>query len=434
MSKKKFKVLRGLRDLLPEDVEKMNYVKSVIRELFTLYGYKEIMTPTLEAYDLFEAKAGEELRHRMYTFKDLGNRKVALRPEITPSVARFYINHMLSQPKPVRLGYISNCFRYDEPQYGRYREFWQGGFELIGSPNPEADVEILSIADMLMKRLGFSDYYLKMNHIGVLKGILISENVSEKTQNTVLGLFDKLRYEEAIKLLESNGVTKECIDNIKELISLKGYQIELIIRDAEKIVNKYPISLEALSNLKEIIKIIELAELKIPIRLDLGFARGLEYYTGIIFECFTSKMKLSVGGGGRYDNLIETFGGPHVPAVGYAPGIDRIVLAIEEEGIYVPIDKEKKKVIVIPISQNTIPSAFKVASKLRESQFIVEVDVARKGLKKMLSYASSCGFNYAIIIGETELKNEKVTLKNLEKGTQYVGTVEEAINIIRDGI
>ncbi|MEM2452087.1 MAG: ATP phosphoribosyltransferase regulatory subunit, partial [Candidatus Methanomethylicia archaeon] len=133
MSKEKFKVLRGLRDLLPEEVEKMNYVKSVIRELFTLYGYKEIITPTLESYDLFEAKAGEELRHRMYTFKDLGNRKVALRPEITPSVARFYINHMLSKPKPVRLGYISNCFRYDEPQYGRYREFWQGGFELIGS-------------------------------------------------------------------------------------------------------------------------------------------------------------------------------------------------------------------------------------------------------------------------------------------------------------
>jgi len=434
MSKRKFKVLRGLRDLLPEDVEKFNYVKSIIRDIFTLYGYKEIITPTLEEYTLFEVKAGEELRHRMYVFKDLGNRKVVLRPEITPSVARYYINHLLSQPKPIRLGYIANCFRYDEPQYGRYREFWQGGFELIGSPNPEADVEILSIADMLMRRLGFSNYYFKVSHIGILRGILASEKVPEKIQNQILGLFDKLRYDEAIKLLETTGVARKCIDDIKELINLKGQNAEKIIKDTEELVSKYPNSLKALLNLKSIIKIMDMAELKIPLNLDLGFARGLEYYTGIIFECFTSKMRLSLGGGGRYDNLIEIFGGPVTPAVGYAPGIDRIVLAIEEEGIALPINKGEGKVIVIPVSQNVNHYAIKVAHKFREMNIPVEIDVLGKGIKKMLSYASSHGFNYAVILGETELKEGKITIKNLKKEEQYTVTIEEAIDMIKSNV
>ncbi|RLE48651.1 MAG: ATP phosphoribosyltransferase regulatory subunit, partial [Candidatus Methanomethylicota archaeon] len=174
---RKFRRLRGLRDYLPEDMEKLNYVKRVVRQLFSLYGYMEVMTPTLESFELLAAKSGEEIRQRMYVFTDLGGRKVALRPEMTAPIARFYINNMLGRPKPVRLGYIANCFRYDEPQYGRYREFWQGGFELIGSREPEADAEILDIADALMRRLGFENHYLKLGHVGVMRAFLGAEGV-----------------------------------------------------------------------------------------------------------------------------------------------------------------------------------------------------------------------------------------------------------------
>ncbi|MCC6017853.1 MAG: histidine--tRNA ligase [Candidatus Verstraetearchaeota archaeon] len=431
MSEGGFKVLRGLRDLLPEDVEKLKYVSSVIREIFKLYGYQEIITPTIEAFSLFEKKAGEELRHRMYKFTDLGGREVALRPEMTPSVARFYINHMLSHQKPIRLGYIANCFRYDEPQHGRYREFWQGGFELIGSSNPEADVEILNIANTLMKRLKFSDYYLKLNHVGIIKGILTYEKVPENIQNRVLGLFDKTRYDEAMYLLKSSNVTDECLNNIKEVISLRGSDVNQIINSAEQYIRKYPLAMEALSNLKEILILLDKSELKIPILLDLGFARGLEYYTGIIFECFSSKNnKLALGGGGRYDNLIELFGGPPTPAVGYAPGIDRIILALTEEKIELNIEKHKK-VIVISLSREFIHHAIKVASILRESGIPTEVEIMGRDLKKALSYANSRNFDYAIIIGSIEVKEGKITLKDLNKGEQYKVSIEETINMIK---
>jgi len=431
MSKRRLKVLRGLRDLLPEDVEKLKYVTSVIREIFKLYGYQEIMTPTIEAFSLFEKKAGEELRHRMYKFIDMGGREVALRPEITPSVARFYINHMLSFQKPIRLGYIANCFRYDEPQYGRYREFWQGGFELIGSSNPEADVEILNIASTLMKRLGFSDYYIKLNHVGIIKGILTSEKVPEMVQNRILGLFDKTRYDEAIQLLKSENVTDECLNTIREVINLKGNNINQIIDSAERYICKYSLAMEALLNLKEILSLLEKSELKIPILLDLGFARGLEYYTGIIFECFSSKNnRLALGGGGRYDTLIELFGGPPTPAVGYAPGIDRIILALNEEKIEIRIEKHRKT-IVIPLSREFVPYAIKIASNLREFDIPVEVEVMGRDLKKALSYANARNFDYAIIIGSTEVKEEKITLKDLNKGEQYKVSIEEAINMIK---
>ncbi|MCS7097215.1 MAG: histidine--tRNA ligase [Candidatus Methanomethylicia archaeon] len=431
---KKFKALRGLKDLLPEDVEKLNYVKSIIRELFRIYGYKEVMTPTLEAYTLLEAKAGEELRHRMYVFTDLGKRKVALRPEMTPSIARFYINHLLQKPKPIRLGYIANCFRYDEPQYGRYREFWQGGFELIGSSNPEADVEILSIASALMKRLGFTNYFLKVNHIGILREILTSENVPEKIQNVIFGLFDKMLYDEAVKLLKSINVSENCINTIIELTNLKGGVSDTSIKNAEEIISsKYSQALKALSNLKSIIELIRLSEINIPITLDFGFARGLEYYTGIIFECFTQKFKLALGGGGRYDNLIEIFNGPSTPAVGYAPGISRIVLAIEEEKITIP-KKVEKRIIVIPVSRNVVYYTVKIASKLRDLNIPVEVEVLGRGVKKALSYASSFKFDYAIIVGETEIRESKVTLKDLNQGKQYLFELNDAINFISEEI
>jgi len=282
-----------------------------------------------------------------------------------------------------------------------------------------------------MKRLKFSDYYLKLNHVGIIKGILTHENVPESVQNRILGLFDKSRYDEAMHLLKSSNVTDECLNTIKEVISLKGSDVNQIINSAEQYICKYPLAMEALSNLKEILSLLDRSELKIPILLDLGFARGLEYYTGIIFECFSSKNnKLALGGGGRYDNLIELFGGPPTPAVGYAPGIDRIILALNEEKIELNIEKHKKT-IVISLSREFIHHAIKMASILRESGIPTEVEVMGRDLKKALSYANSRNFDYAIIIGSIEVNEGKITLKDLNKGEQYKMSIEETINMIK---
>ncbi len=427
-----YRRLRGMRDYLPEDVKKLNYVKSIVRELFRLFGYKEVMTPTLESFDLLAAKSGEEIRHRMYAFTDLGGRKVALRPEMTASIARFYVNNLRGYSKPIRLGYIANCFRYDEPQYARYREFWQGGFELIGSQLPEADAEIIEIADLLMKKLGFKRYYIKLGHIGILRAILSSELIEESEQNRIFGLMDKGRLSEAIMRLKKLAASPRCVRTISELANLKGYATKDLILKAESIITGYDEAIKHLENLREVLECLKACEVESVI-LDFGFARGLEYYTGVIFEVFAEGFKLALGGGGRYDRLIELFGGEPTPAVGYAPGLDRIVLAMSELNIPFKF-REEIKTYVVPTSNDfkLKLKAIEIAHLLRENDLGVELEVMGRSLRRALSHASARGFTFAIIVGTKEISKGKVVLRDLELNMQYEVTLSEAINIIRN--
>lgn len=421
-----------MRDYLPKDMAKLNYVKNVIRELFKLFGYKEVMTPTLESFDLLAAKSGEEIRQRMYVFKDLAGRKVALRPEMTAPIARFYINNLRGYAKPIRLGYIANCFRYDEPQYARYREFWQGGFELIGSKAPEADAEILEIADFLMKKLGFKDYYLKIGHVGVMRAFLQAEGINESEQNIAFGLMDKGKLQDALEFLSKLGVSGKCINIITELFKLKGKNIDGLLVNAKSLLKDYNEAKIQLQNLSEIIDCLKACKIN-NILLDFSFARGLEYYTGMIFEIFASNFKVALGGGGRYDKLIELFGGESIPAVGFSPGLDRIVLAMTELDIPFKFKKEIKA-FIIPTSNDMKLKAIEIAHRLREEDIPVELEVMGRSLKRALSYANSQNFTFAIIIGPKEIAEEKISLKDLELNKQYKVALEEAINIIKDKI
>ena len=430
---RKFRRLRGLRDYLPEDMEKLNYVKRVVRQLFSLYGYMEVMTPTLESFELLAAKSGEEIRQRMYVFTDLGGRKVALRPEMTAPIARFYINNMLGRPKPVRLGYIANCFRYDEPQYGRYREFWQGGFELIGSREPEADAEILDIADALMRRLGFENHYLKLGHVGVMRAFLGAEGVAEPDQNRIFGLMDKGRIEESLSVLEELKVSSRCLEVAEALFSLKGYDAAKLLGEAEELLADYEKALLELENFKRVIGYCIACGLSGRLFVDFSFARGLEYYTGMIFEVFVPGFRIALGGGGRYDKLIELFGGEPTPAVGYAPGLDRIVLAMEE--LKIPFKEERKvKVYVVSTSEDMRIRALKVAHELRENNVMAELEVFGRSLRKALSYANSRGFSHAIIVGAKEAERGKIVLKDLSANVQFEVTLGEAINMLKEKI
>lgn len=428
---KKYGKLRGMRDLLPEDVAKLNYVKSMVRKLFQLYGYKEILTPTLELFSLLAAKSGKDIRQRMYVFTDLGGRRVALRPEMTAPVARFYINNMTSYPKPLRLGYIVNCFRYDEPQYGRYREFWQGGFELIGSKEPESDVEILEIADSLLKRLGFSNHYIKINHIGVIRELLEYEGISEDDQNRIFTLLDKGKLMDALNLLKELGASSRFMETAKSLFSLKGFNYNEILIEVEKLLIDYEDALTAFENFKQILDLSEKCGLTGRLFVDFSFARGLEYYTGMIFEAYAPPVRVALGGGGRYDKLIELFGGEPTPAVGYSPGLDRIVLAMDE--LKIPFKQEwYARVFVIPVNEKVKSEAVEIAYKLRSFDISAELEVMNRSLKRALSYASNMKFTHAIIVGEKELLKGEIVLRNLERNVQYVVTLEEAIRLLRE--
>ena len=329
-----------MRDFLPDDLKKRRYVENTIRRLFDLYGYEEIDTPIVESTQLVTAKAGDEIRHRMYSFRDLGEREVALRPEMTASVARLVVNHLKSTPKPLRLGYVSNCFRYDEPQRGRYREFWQGGFELFGSSRPEADAEILTIADHLMRTLGFQSYEIRINHFGILRQVFKQEGIDSQTQDRILSFMDRDDYDKAIALLEEKKISSQCIEVSRQLFKTETKSPVDALLHGEEMLKNYDKALQALNNLGTIVAIPKDGGLKVPLSIDYGFGRGLEYYTGMVFEVFVPELGIALNGGGRYDQLIETFGGEPLPAVGCAPGIDRIVLAMDEKKLFKKEERE----------------------------------------------------------------------------------------------
>ncbi|MBO3803756.1 MAG: histidine--tRNA ligase family protein, partial [Candidatus Brockarchaeota archaeon] len=291
--------VRGMRDVLPEEMAARNKVLGVVQELFRLYGYKQVQTPTIEPYELYAARSGEEIRHRMYAFTDLGGRRVVLRPEATATISRLVVRAFRSESLPIRLGYILPMYRYDEPQRGRYREFLQAGFELFGSKNAEADLEILQISDDLMRRLGFQRYRIKIGHQGLMKAVLSSGGIGEPEQGPILGNIDKGRIGEAeaeIARLSNPGV----LEKVRRLILLgKEAEGAEALEKVSEVVKGLPEAEKALSEFSELVGLCA-KRFAGRMKVDLGFVRGLEYYTGMVFEVQVDGFPVSVNGGGRY--------------------------------------------------------------------------------------------------------------------------------------
>jgi len=413
------KTLRGMRDFLPKDAERMRYVEQVSRELAQLYGYGEVITPVVESYDLLAAKAGEEIRERMYAFKDMGGRKVALRPEFTASVARLVATKMRNEPKPMRLFSVGSLYRYDEPQYGRFREFWQANYELFGSNKPEADAEILMLTNDLMERLGIHNYHFKIGHMGILRGILSQEGLDEEQQNRIMQLLDKKRWDEALTVARSAGASQNCLTALKKILDIKGKDIFNVLKRAEESVQNYLDAIAAVENLREILQLTGESGVKLEVMIEAGFARGLEYYTGIIFEPYVPEIEIALSGGGRYDRLIELFGGEPTPAVGVAQGVDRIVLAMKKQRAPLRIAREKK-VTVISVDEESRAKAIELSSILRSAGISVEVEVMGRSVSKSLSDAGRRAVTHAVIVGPEELKEEKVVLRDMKKREQRV--------------
>jgi len=426
-----FKTVRGMRDFLPEEARTMRYIESKARRTAELFGYKEIITPVLESYELLAAKAGEEVRLRMYSFKDLGDRMVALRPEFTPSVARLVATTLRNEPKPFRLFCVGSLYRYDEPQQGRYREFWQSNFELMGSNKPEADAEIILLTNNLLKTLPLKNYIFKFGHVDVLRGIMSEEGVDEKTQNSIMQLMDKKEYEQAFDVATDAGVAEKCISTLKKLVALKGDDVFEVISKMNHVVKDYRQSVAAIENLHEILRLVKESKCEFNMTVDAGFARGLEYYTGIIFEIHVPELDIALGGGGRYDKLIELFGGEPTPAIGIAHGIDRIMLAMQTQKI--PLEtKEEKKVMVIPVDEKLKGDALKISQMLRDVDFFVELEVMGRKIAKALEDANRRALDYAVIIGEKELVDNAVVVRNLKERRQSIVKIDKIIEKIKE--
>ena len=419
-----------MRDFLPEQAKVMRYVEDLARKIAKLYGYKEIITPVVESYELLAAKSGEEIRQRMYAFKDLAGRKVALRPEFTASIARVVATTLRNEPKPLRLFCVGSLYRYDEPQLGRYREFWQSNFELIGSNKPEADVEILTLTNDLMQRIGLRNYWFKIGHMGILRGILAKEGIEEEKQNPIMQRLDKKLWNEALKMLEELKVSEKCLEVLKKLIKIKGKETPKTINEIKKNVKDYDEAIAAAENLEEILNLTFESGAKFEVSIEPAFARGLEYYTGMIFEVFVPELEIALGGGGRYDKLIELFGGEPTPAVGVAHGIDRITLAMEKQEIKPKITKEPF-VFVIPIDDSLKAKALEIASQIRLKGINVEVEVMGRKLTKALQDADRKGATHAVIVAPKELEEGKVVFRNMQLRIQKAVEIEKLPNEIQ---
>jgi len=425
-----FKTVRGMRDFLPKDAEKIRHVEKVARDLACLYGYEEIITPVVESHDLLAAKAGEEIRLRMYAFNDMGGRKVALRPEFTASIARLVATKLRIAPKPLRLFCFGSLYRYDEPQFGRFREFWQADYEIMGSSKPEADAEILILTSDLLQRLGLHNHYLKVGHIGILRGILSQEEVNEAQQNRVMQLLDKKRWEEALSATQKLGVSQQGLTTLKNLLEIKGKEPTQVIKKIMETVKKYEKAVVATENLREILDLTTQSSVKIETLIEAGFARGLEYYTGMVVEAYVPELDFALEGGGRYDRLIELFGGEPTPAVGVAPGIDSIILAMKTQKVATKAPREKR-VLLIPVNLGMRQKGFEVSSMLREAGVSMEIEVMGRGVSKALSDAGRKGFTHAVLLGPEEAKTGKVVLRDMEKREQKVVEIKNLVKGIR---
>ena len=425
-----FKTLRGMRDLLPEDAKMMIYVEEQARRTGRLYGYKEIITPVVESYELLAAKAGDEVRSRMFVFKDLGGRDVALRPEFTASIARLVATTMRNEPKPFRLFCMGSVYRYDEPQRGRYREFWQSDYELVGSSRPEGDAEMIMLTDGLMREAGLKRFDVKVGHVGIVKGILSQERVAEKEQGAIMQLMDKKEYDDALKLVESAGAPPKCLEVLRQLIECRGTDVAEVVNRIEGLVKNCEKSMIAAENLRETLDLVSGSGCKVNVTVDAGFARGLEYYTGMIFEVYAPGIDVALGGGGRYDKLVELFGGEPTPAVGVAHGIDRIALALKMQKTTLSVGDEKT-VIVVPIGEELRAEALKISRMLRDAGAMVEVEVMGRRMAKALEDADRRKIDYAIIVGERELSEGSVVVRDLAKREQSTVKVEAIIAVIK---
>ncbi|MEM1945125.1 MAG: histidine--tRNA ligase [Nitrososphaerota archaeon] len=423
-----FETPRGMDDLLPDEVRIKRRVEDVIREVYRLYGYEEVETPTVEYLSLFEAKSGEEIRHRMFRMVDAHGRTLVLRPEVTASIARLVATKLARSPTPIRLGYIADCYRYDEPQWGRRRRFWHGGLELFGSSDPMSDSEITLASLEVFRRLGIDRPWVRFGHVGIVRGILTEEGLDEKTQDIFLTMLDRKMQEEAFQSTKSL-IDADAEKTLRLLIQMRG-GVE-IFRRSWDLLSPWSSALRANENFEEIVGMIRHIQPELVFTVDYGFARGLEYYTGFIFEQGVGGVDISFNGGGRYDRLVSLFGGSDTPAVGCAIGITRLVTYLHRGTV--EMEGGHPTVLLSVLSDGARAYALSAAESLRQSGIATIVDVTRKRIPDAIELALKKHVRYLAVVGEREHEHGTITIRDLSERRQTELTPAEAASYIKGG-
>lgn len=417
-TKIKPQTLKGFRDFLPEEAIKRQYVIDKLRTVFERYGFEPLETPALEYSSILLGRYGEEADKLIYQFKDRGGRSVALRYDQTVPLARVVAQYKNDLPIPFKCYQIQPVWRADKPQAGRFREFLQCDADIVGTKSLLADAEIIVLAAKSLENLGIKNFQILINDRRSIFDILADAGITQnwKKKFSIIRSLDKL------EKIQEKGVKKELIK--------KGLSREQASNLLKRIQEAQPS--KSLNQIRNSLKRFGLSENKIVIAPTL--ARGLDYYTGMIFEVqINGYSKGSVAGGGRYDTLIGFFTEKYLPAVGFSFGFDRLVEAMEQLKLF-PSKKTPAQVLVTAFSPELLEESIKLTSILRSIEVNTDLypDPEAK-LDKQLKYADRKGISYAIIIGPDEVKNKQVTIKNLKTGEQQTLKVEELKKYLKVG-
>ena len=404
--------VRGMRDILPDEAQYWVMVESRIREIARVFNYQEIRPPIVEHTELFSRGIGEAtdvVNKEMYTFPDKKGRSLTLRPEATASVVRAYIEHGFPAKDPFqKLYYIGPMFRYEKPQKGRSRQFHQYGVEAIGSLDPALDVEVIDLAWTLMDSLGIKGLSLRLNSIGCPQ--------------------DRVRYRQALREYFAPRIGKMCADcqrrydeNPLRILDCKNEICQPHIQGAPGSVEY--LCDECRDHFERVKEYLD--QLGLPYRIDPRLVRGLDYYTRTVFELVSEDLGAqdALLGGGRYDGLVEQLGGPPTPGVGFAGGLERLILVLQTRGLLTASDGAID-LFLVTLGEKGRAIALRLAHKLRRDGIVVELDYRGRSLKKQMKYADQLGARYVLVLGDDEAERGKGRLKDMKTGEEVEVALE----------
>lgn len=409
-----------MRDILPEDQKYFRYIQKKSDQLLEYYGFERIDTPMVESADLFLRSVGETsdiIEKEIYTIKTKGGDVLALRPEGTAGVVRAYIeNGMNVRPHPVKLSYWGPMFRHDQPQHGRYRQFYQLGIETIGDSSEAVDAELIFLGYKLLDMLGLDNYNVHINSLGD----------SSCRPGYIKALKDY--YKSRLKKLCSNCKNR-FKTNVLRLLDCKEAECTELAKEAPQMVDF--LDDECKSHFKHVLEFLD--EAKVPYILNPCLVRGLDYYTRTIFEFLPDEegSQSSIGGGGRYDKLIEMLGGSKTPGAGWSIGIDRVILALKEKNINVPEGLPKPKLFLVQLGEAAKRKSLNLYENFRKSGIEAKSSIGRDSIKSQLRIANRLGVKFALIFGQKEALDGTIILREMATGVQETIPLEKIVDEVK---
>lgn len=410
------KAIKGTKDVLPKDVHKNQYIEATALDIASKFGYKEIRTPVFEHTELFQRGVGDTtdvVQKEMYTFDDKGGRSITLRPEGTAGAVRSYLeNGLCNEALPQKVCYLISCYRYEKPQAGRLREFHQFGVECFGSASPLADAEIIALAKSLFDTLGVKDLSLEINSIGC--------PTCRAEYHKALKEYFSSRKDELCNTCKSR------LDrNPMRILDCKSPICHEIAEGAPVVIDY--LCDECKEHFENVQKYLKAQNIEYTINPQI--VRGLDYYTKTVFEFVSNSIGAqgTVCGGGRYDGLVEELGGQHTPSLGFAMGIERLMLLMEAQGCEFP-EAEKPDLFIVALGEKATLKAVEIAKDMREEGFSALLDLNQRSVRAQMKYADKLGAKFNVVIGDNEVEAKTAKLKNMQTGEETEINLDTFVN------